>query len=131
TGEGSRRIPLSGWTLLPLPVIFVISLILPFTGSPTRVKYFFSILLAFSFTGAMIVYLSLGLRWVNTVGKPGEILSLGFASIYQGKYAKDVSPEWLFSLTSPGLPKTATAGESPVGSSAQPAAGAGSQPSQA
>ena len=49
----------------------------------------------------LVVYLSLGFRHVNSTGKKGEVLSLGFASIYHGTYVKEAQPEWLFSLTAP------------------------------
>jgi hypothetical protein len=57
--------------------------------------------LAFFFTRTMIGYISLGLRWVNLNGGDNEIISLGFANVYRGTYVKEVSDEWLVSLTSP------------------------------
>jgi len=96
-----QTVELSPLKLLPLPAIFLISAMLPFIGDPTRLKHVFAIILAFFFTGLMIVYLSLGLKYVNTAGKTDGIIALGFASVYQGTYVKDVQPEWLFSLTAP------------------------------
>jgi len=92
-------VELSPYKLLPLPAIFLVSAMLPFFGRQTRGKYLLGIVLAFLFTGLMIAYLSLGLRYVNTAGKSTDILALGFASVYQGTYVKDVPPEWMFSLT--------------------------------
>ena len=92
-------VELSPYKLLPLPAIFLVSVMLPFFGQQTRGKYLLAIVLAFFFTGLMIAYLSLSLRYVNTAGKSKDILALGFASVYQGTYVKDVQPEWMFSLT--------------------------------
>lgn len=96
-----RSVDLSGWVLLPLPLIFLVSALLPFIGRATRVRHVFALFLAFMLTGAMIAYLSLGLRYINTTGTKGEVLSLGFGSIFYGTYVERVQPEWLFSLTAP------------------------------
>jgi hypothetical protein len=96
-----EAIELSPYKLLPLPATFLISAMLPFFGEATRWKHVFAVILAFLFTGLMIVYLSLGLKYVNTTGKADGIIALGFASVYQGTYVKDVQAEWLFSFTSP------------------------------
>jgi hypothetical protein len=96
--------------LLPLPAIFLVSAMLPFFGQPTHKKYLGAICLAFIFTGLMIFYLGYGLRYVYTAGTSQDVLALGFATIYQGTYVKDVPPEWLFSFTAPPVKATTTPG---------------------
>ena len=59
-----RRVQLSGIKLLPLPAIFLSSAIVAFL-KPTPRKHIFAIVLAFLFTGSMIVYISLGLKYVS------------------------------------------------------------------
>jgi hypothetical protein len=66
-----------------------------------RTKYFTLVVLSFLFTLAMIVLIAGGLRSVNASSSPGDVMSLGFANIYRGTYVKEVTPEWLFSLTAP------------------------------
>ena len=110
-----RRVQLSGIKLLPLPAIFLSSAIVAFL-KPTPRKHIFAIVLAFLFTGSMIVYISLGLKYVVPIGRQGEVLSLGFASIYQGTYVNDVAPEWLISLTAP--PAATTTPSEPAESAA-------------
>ena len=58
----------------------------------------------------MVVYISAGLLYVSVSAAPGDALSLGFATIFQGKYVKDVGAEWLFSLTAPGAPNELVTG---------------------
>jgi hypothetical protein len=93
--------------LLLVSVIFIVSV---FVGliqvhakhiTYKKVKYYGLVCLSFLFTFTMIGYISLGLRQVNVTGRPGEVISLGFANVYHGTYVKDLEPEWLFSLTSP------------------------------
>lgn len=101
-GSVSREIvQLSPYKLAPLPVIFLTSAMLPFFGKQMKWKYLLAIFMAFVFTGLMIGYISLGLRYVSTAGRSRDILALGFASVYQGSYVKDVPPEWMFSFTAP------------------------------
>ena len=50
---------------------------------------------------------------MNTSGRPGEILSLGFASIYHGRYVEGDEHEWLLSLTSPLFEAAAAEGDDP------------------
>jgi hypothetical protein len=100
-GASLRRIQVSPWKLLPMPVIFLTSILIPFFGRPTLRKHLSLVVLAFIFTASMIVFLSMGLRFVNSTGRQGDVLSLGFASIYQGSYVKDMPEEWIFSLTAP------------------------------
>lgn len=113
TGVGSpRTVKLSVRAVILLPTIFLISMIVPFVRllSP-QWKYGFAITLAFLFTVAMIVSISLGLNYVNTTSDKSEILSLGFASIFHGTYVEGVQKEWLLSLTSPQeLPDQSTNG---------------------
>ena len=99
--ETAEIVGLSPLVLAPMIAIFLISAMLPFFGQETPRKYLAAIVLAFCFTGFMIVYLSLGLRYVITEGKSKETLQLGFASIYRSTYVKDVQPEWVFSFTAP------------------------------
>jgi len=83
-------------------VAFLVSLALPFwKGEPGRARYLLSLLLACLFTGTLILCLGMGLRRVSTPGRQEDITPIPFGSIYQGTYSKDVSPDWLFSLTSP------------------------------
>lgn len=101
-GPGSlRNVKLSVRTLLPLPVIFLLSAVLPFIGTANPLRHGCSIFLAFLFTATMIAFLSLGLSYVKITAKKGEVLSLGFASLYHGTYVEEAEPEWLFSFTEP------------------------------
>lgn len=103
-GAGSyRRVSISFWSVAFLPTIFLLSIAVGFLCPSPIWKYRCSIGFAFLFTVAMIAVISLGLSYVNTTGKPGEILSLGFASMFHATYVKEVTPEWVFSLTSPGV----------------------------
>ena len=97
-----RTVRLSVWALAFLPAIFFISMLIPFVRQKSeQAEYQFAIFLAFLFTTMMIVSISLGLSYVNSPGKDGQILSLGFATLFQGTYVEGVGPEWLFSLTAP------------------------------
>jgi len=96
-----ERVELSPLKLAPLLVVFLTSAMLPFFGQPKRWKHVFAVILAFLFTGLMILYLSNGLRYVNTVGTSQDVLSLGFATVYQSTYVEKVQPEWVFSFTAP------------------------------
>jgi hypothetical protein len=49
----------------------------------------------------VLVAISAGLSYVHTTSNKNEILSLGFASLFRGRYVKDVESEWLLSLTAP------------------------------
>jgi hypothetical protein len=116
-GEESLRLSKFGrirWTepsplvLLSIGLIFVITLIVglinPERPKPKRTQYFTLALLSFLFTITMIWTIALGLRNVNVSSRQGDVISLGFANIYEGSYVKGLAPEWLFSLTSPSLP---------------------------
>ena len=99
-GEASRktiRIPYNH--LVFLPTIFLISIIIPFLRLSARLKYNFSIILAFLFSVALIFAISRGISIVSPSDQ-GEILSLGFVNIFWGTYVPEAQPEWLFSLTS-------------------------------
>jgi hypothetical protein len=85
--------------LVFLPTIFLISIIIPFLRLSSRLKYNFSIILAFLFSVALIVAISRGISIVSP-SDTGEILSLGFVNIFWGTYVPEAQPEWLFSLTS-------------------------------
>ncbi len=91
------RIPYND--LVFLPTIFLISIIIPFLRLSPRLKYNFSIILAFLFSVALIVAISRGISIVSP-SDTGEILSLGFVNIFWGSYVPEAQPEWLFSLTS-------------------------------
>lgn len=126
--EPVEVVGLSPLKLAPLPAIFLVSAMLPFFGLQTRRKYQVGIVLAFFFTGLMIAYLSLGLRYVTTEGKAKglDVLELGFASIYKGSYVKDVPAEWVFSFTSkPPKSPDLTAGGTPPANGTTPATVAG------
>lgn len=97
--EASEVVGLSPFILAPLLAIFLLSAMLPFFGQETYAKYLAAVVLAFSVTACMILYIALGLRYVITEGKSKEILQLGFASIYKSTYVKDVQPEWVVSFT--------------------------------
>jgi hypothetical protein len=62
----------------------------------------------------VLVAISAGLSYVHTSGDKNEILSLGFASLFRGRYVKDVEPEWLFSLTAPPQPPSRPEGGLPA-----------------
>ena len=103
TGRGSIKIiQLDAWTVAYLPVIFIISLIVPFLPLNPRWKYGISIGSAIIFTIAMIAFISVALYNINTnySSDSKDILSLGFASLFQGKYVPGTSSEWIFSFTS-------------------------------
>ena len=67
-----------------------------------KVQYFGSVALGVIFTITMVGYISVGLYKISVSASPGDALSLGFATIFQGTYVANVEPEWLFSLTAPG-----------------------------
>jgi hypothetical protein len=99
-GEPSRKtIQIPYNHLVFLPTIFLISIIIPFLRLSARLKYNFSIILAFLFSVALIIAISRGIHIVS-LSDQGEILSLGFVNIFWGKYVPEAQPEWLFSLTS-------------------------------
>ena len=91
------RIPYND--LVFLPTIFLISIIIPFLRLSSRLKYNFSIILAFLFSVALIVAISRGISIVSP-SDTEEILSLGFVNIFWGTYVPEGQAEWLFSLTS-------------------------------
>ncbi len=98
-----RIIKLDILTVMVLPAIFIISFLVPFLTLNPRWKYGISITSAILFTFGMIVLVGTGLYHVNTnySRDSKEILSLGFASISQGKYVENVDSEWIISFTSP------------------------------
>jgi hypothetical protein len=100
-GQGSfRRVDFSMWWLVAPAAVFLISLVMAFGMKPTY-AYWGAIIAAILLTILTLVEISSGLRYVNTTGEKNEILSLGYASIFRGRYVKDIEPEWLFSLTAP------------------------------
>jgi hypothetical protein len=74
-----------------------------------RTKYFSLVGLCFVFTLMMIGLIAKGLRNVNASASRGDVVSLGFANVYQGTYVKDSPSEWLFSLTTPEVWKSGEA----------------------
>lgn len=90
-----RRATLSGRKLLFIPIIFLISIVIPFLLQSYKLKYICSMIIAFLFTVAIIFAISVGISQVSTIADVGESLSLGFAHIFQGP-----QNEWVFSLTS-------------------------------
>ena len=111
SGQQYRVINLPVKELIIIGLIFTLSVavsLIPVPqGSKTTAwlvgKYLSSVFFAFLLTGFMVLYISLGLKHVNQTASnvENEILSLGVASIYKGRYVNDVSEEWLISLTSP------------------------------
>jgi len=109
--ERYQVIRLPGAELLVLAFIFALSVLIalvPVPGGDNEktwlvLKYFTSVLLAFSFTTFMVLYLSLGLRHINLTasGVDNEVLSLGFANVFRGRYVPGAEEEWLLSLTTP------------------------------
>jgi hypothetical protein len=101
-GQGSlRRVKSSVGALLIPPAIFLLSLFVALWKQPGFWSYVISIFFAFALTVMTIAEISSGLSYVHTTGDKNEILSLGYASIFRGRYVKDMEPEWLFSLTAP------------------------------
>lgn len=100
-----RIIKLDILTIMVLPAIFIISFLVPFLTLNYRWKYGISITSAILFTFGMIVLVGAGLYHVNTnySRDSREILSLGFASISQGRYVENVDSEWIISFTSPTI----------------------------
>ncbi len=117
-GEDNLRLTQSGrirwletsvWELGSLGLIFFATLLLGLIQVPMRfrrTKYFTLVGLSFVFTLMMIGLIAIGLRNVNATGTRGDVMSLGFANIYQGTYVKDAPVEWLFSLTTPQVWKS-------------------------
>ena len=106
TGHARTRwVQLPPFMLLTVFLVFIMSVALGLFQitklGGRRVQYYSSITLAFVLTGAVVVFISLGLRAVNATFAQGDVIALGFANIYKGTYVKDLSPEWLFSLTTP------------------------------
>jgi hypothetical protein len=115
--RGEENLRLSGagrvrWTtpdplaLLSIGVVFILSVVIGLiqprnTEASRRTKYFTLVVLSLLFTLTMIALIAVGLKNVNADSRAGDVISLGFANIYQGSYVKDVPPEWLFSLTAP------------------------------
>ena len=97
--ESSKTIRIPYNHLVFLPTIFLISIIIPFLRLSSRLKYNFSIILAFLFSVALIVAIARGISIVSP-SDTKEILSLGFVNVFWGSYVPEVQPQWLFSLTS-------------------------------
>jgi len=109
-----RRVQVSMWALIILPAMFFCSLLFAILAEGRRWQYALSIMLAFLLTAGVLVAISAGLSYVHTSGDKNEILSLGFASLFRGRYVKDVEPEWLFSLTAPREPPRGPEGGLPA-----------------
>jgi hypothetical protein len=107
SGSRTRSVRLPPFALSFVGVIFLVSILVGLLrGKPggwvRRVQYYGDIALAFMLTAAVIGYISVGLRHVESVATRGDVVALGFANIYSGTYVKDLPPEWLLSLTAPG-----------------------------
>jgi hypothetical protein len=99
TGARYRTVHLSAMRLVALPTIFFFSLLIPFMMRPTKLRHCLSLSLAVAFTLVMIAHFSLALFYVHSVVEADEVLALGFASIFQGRYAEGLPADWLASLT--------------------------------
>ena len=118
--QESRLIQLPPQVFLLLLIIFALSILIGVFQvaknevSLRKTRYYAMTLLAISLMGSMVAYLAAGFTYVNSVGKREDILSVGFANIFKGSYAKGVPEEWVFSLTAPaGLNQTPTAPTDP------------------
>lgn len=112
----TRWVEPSPAALLSIGLIFVITILVGLIqfGNPSerqkRTKYYILVALSFLFTFTMIASIAIGLRNVNVNSTPDDVMSLGFANVYQGTYIKDQPPEWLFSLTAPSTSNKVTTG---------------------
>jgi len=103
TGQGSVKIvQLDMLAFVILGAIFFISLVVPFLPLNHRWKYLISMVWAVVFTVSMIMTILFALYFINEdfSSDSKDVLSLGFASIFQGKYFQGTSSEWILSLTS-------------------------------
>jgi hypothetical protein len=114
-GQENLRLSAAGrvrWTspdpfaLIFIGILFLSTVIIGLVQSgksdwARRTKYFALVVLSLLFTLTMIVVIAVGLKNVNEDSRAGDVISLGFANIYQGSYVKDVPPEWLLSFTAP------------------------------
>lgn len=64
-------------------------------------KYYTLVVLSFLFTASMILLIAIGIEIVNAQASPGDVMSLGFASVYRASYVKDQPPEWILTMTTP------------------------------
>lgn len=102
-----RWVPLSITAVLVVPLMFLISIGIALWDVPMENsilalrKWYVSVFLSLIFAFTMIGYIALGLRMVNATESNADVLSLGFANIYQASYVENTGDEWVFSLTSP------------------------------
>ena len=96
-----RRSRGSSWLFVFIPFTFVASAILPFLGDMKLWKYVWLLVFAVWVTASVIAALSISLKVVQTQTDKDEIVSMGFASLFRGRYVEDVGVEWLLSLTAP------------------------------
>lgn len=100
-----RNVKIPTWALGLLLGIFLLSLWVAFARAKQvkwkRLKHFTSVLLAFLFTLSVICTISSGIYYVHAKGEKGEILSLGYAFLFQHSYADACPKEWIFSFTLP------------------------------
>jgi hypothetical protein len=89
-----RNVQIDYLKLAYLPIIFLISLLFPFMLQSLKKRYLCSIILAFLFSGGIILTIVVGMHYVSTIDI-SEVISLGYAHIYRS------GNEWVFSLTSP------------------------------
>ena len=106
-GVGNVRfVQISVVPLAILSLLFFIGVFVPLIGAAQPWKYWLCLVTAFLLTVGMIVFISGGLSYVNTLTTPvtaerRQVLSLGFASIFYGRYVNDADPDWLLSFTAP------------------------------
>jgi hypothetical protein len=133
--RGARWTRASGAPFLAAMLIFLAAFILSLwhTGNQVRLRaaYYATVVLALTFTAAMIVFISTTMQELSGSQRTDEVISLGFAHVFFGTYVAETEPEWLLSLTTPEGPhraaqKAAEAAPPPPaeGAAATPAASA-------
>jgi hypothetical protein len=102
-----RNVKIPSWALSILPGIFFLSLWVAFVRAKQpkwkRLKHSTSVLLALLFTLSVIYAIAAGLNFVHTEGRKDEILSLGYAFLFQDSYVDGGPEEWIFSFTLPKI----------------------------
>jgi len=90
---------------VPLVVVFFGSVLLALVTPGCKefaalqsLSYYGSLISALLLTVMMVTYIG-GVTKLNELCRPGEVLSVGFASIHEGTYLKEGRPEWIFSFT--------------------------------
>jgi hypothetical protein len=140
-GQDELILDLSGpYRAIQLPATYLWALVALFFGSVllglTRfgrdrimaraINYYALVATAMVLAFVMVITIGTWLQRVNEIVRDGNIGTLGYANIYQGRYAKDVEKEWLFSFTSPAVKQASTDETTPDTNAANTA---GTQPS--